>query len=241
MAYRSMAYHSMVLAALVALSVLPVTDTPILAQSQPENNPSFLQKVLDHILGDDDDEEDERTTTRPLINGICLITPANPSDPIEGSVIWHDRPTFVWQGDVGKLSVLDTTTNTVLWEHVATPEENSIRYDGSPLQAGQTYEWHIYEATNLESPQRFLTFQLLPDHRRLSIASELEHIAQNTDGTEEAIAIAHADYYMNQDPALKKDAIQALFRVQVASSELAEARADIIEHNCSESTSESTL
>lgn len=137
----------------------------------------------------------------------CPIAPFT----LQGTTkVWSDRPTFVWQGSVNSLEVVDQSGATV-WQHTISEADRlpeSVVQSDQPvyavtvdqtLQPGQSYRLRIKpplsEAFSLE-------FQILGASERDRVTQDLENLdralaTENVTG--EAAATRRADYFAGQN------------------------------------------
>ena len=116
-----------------------------------------------------------------------------------------------------------------VWTETIPPDTNTITYTGRELQPGSTYDWELVSDDNTYRK----TMQLMEQPQRKAIAAELTSITNNlqdSNATAEDIAIAKADYFINQK--LGSDALQELYSVENPSADLAEQISNIEQQLC---------
>jgi hypothetical protein len=124
-------------------------------------------------------------------DAFCAIAPfpteAEAGDQSEAAIVTH-QPVFVWRGGAEWLKVRSAETGELLWEKdlSADPDQalHRVAYAGSPLQAGQSYEWVI-------KPRRLAA--LLPIEFR--VLSAAEQTAVEAELRSRRTAVRRADYF----------------------------------------------
>ena len=159
---------------------------------------------------------------------LCAIAP----QPITTStVVWSDRPLFVWRGVISRIEVRSTDSNKkVLWskkeiEGQSKEGQSSALYDGEALQPGQTYEWRLFHQFALEDtpPSQVVTFQVMDAKERDRIKMQLQNLEkelQAKGASAEEIAMQRAQYFVQQN--LWSDVLQAAYSVKNPSPALTE-------------------
>ena len=154
-------------------------------------------------------------------------------------VIWNTRPLLAWQGrSFPTIGIREISQTAPLWSETAADTEADILqlpYAGMPLEPGSQYEWLFYFGTvsNPGSPSLWVQFQVLEgeDRDRISAGlSELQAQLEAEGADEETIALARAEYFLEND--LPSDALQAVFAVGEPSEALLETRAALVEEIC---------
>ncbi len=165
--------------------------------------------------------------SRPTVN-ICMVSP---DAPLERRIVWSDRPVFIWLGPVQKIAVRPAGSGEYLWSQTVAGMQ-STNYTGKALQPGQTYEWLVFGG---ESPNTFVSFQLMDAQQRDRITAELktlENQLKAKGSNKEAIALAKANYFAEHE--LWSDALQQAYSVENPSTELAQIRQDIPDKLCNQ-------
>ncbi|MDJ0590339.1 MAG: hypothetical protein QNJ72_10130 [Pleurocapsa sp. MO_226.B13] len=165
---------------------------------------------------------------------VCPISPGNLGE----QVIWSDRPLFIWQGQAPQstINLYSASVNfnykvdeQLLWSETIPPNTQTLAYAGEKLQPGFTYDWEFITDSKTYRP----TFILMEESKRQAIAADLARIEQQlqaSGATEEDIAIAKADYFVNQQ--LWSDALQQLYIVDNSSANLKQKIKDIEQYLC---------
>ncbi|AUT02647.1 hypothetical protein CLI64_20860 [Nostoc sp. CENA543] len=155
---------------------------------------------------------------------ICMISPDAPNTRRK---IWSDRPLFIWQGNVSKVTVKSLNNNQVLWSEPVKDTQH-IRYNGEPLKPGQSYKWEV-------NSNRFITFQIIDMQQRDRITTQLQTIEaqlQKQGANQEAIALAKANYFAEYQ--LWSDVLQQIYSVNPPSAELNNLRQQITQNLCTD-------
>lgn len=132
----------------------------------------------------------------------------------EAAMVWSDRPTFVWDGEIEKIAVRQANTDDEIWSAAVTGLTH-MTYTGEALQLNVTYQWLIFTSDSGNDPQRIISFQIIPSQERDLIAQQLPAMQQN-----EAIAIERAYYFAQQE--LWSDFWREVLAVEQPSSKLSE-------------------
>jgi hypothetical protein len=162
---------------------------------------------------------------------VCLLTP--------GEILWSDRPLFVWDANVSKITVR-TVNQRPVWSQTLMPNHQSIVYQGEPLQAGQTYEVILYDANGerlTRNEQFYPRFTLLEVTRQQKVEVELAQIESQlraNRATTEEIALAKAIYFSEQE--LWSDALQVIYTIPNPSTETNQFIQTATQNICEEST-----
>jgi hypothetical protein len=139
--------------------------------------------------------------------------------------LWSDRPLFLWRGSAGKIALQDYDTNQPLWSRTVSASSQQVVYDGKPLQPGKVYEWLILAN---DAPKARTTFAVMEASERNRLAPELQTL-----DTTATPALEKARYF--SDRGLWSDALQALYTVQNPSSQVLQARQEMLAYLCGES------
>ncbi len=151
-------------------------------------------------------------------DGACLITP-KPGQPL-----WNTRPVFVWRGDRRVMAVRQASKGGVLFKQTASPGAEKLqrlRYDGEPLQAGQTYEWLLFITPSIPLRMDPIRFQVMADRDRAPITADLQVLEQRLtaqNASREEITRQRADYFAQRQ--LWADMLQEAYGVDAPSEEL---------------------
>ena len=192
-------------------------------ESDDPSTTSRFRGLLRRIFPDDE-SEDPPTTSR---GDLCLLAPTRLGP---ATAIWHQRPVFIWQGNIGRLEIQDTVTDEVLWRYQPTTEETYVRYGGEPLQSGRTYQWQIYITAESESAIVFPSFRLLSAANRTLLNNGLSIADQDAPAVNGGRELARAQYFV--DRQLPLDALHEIFLVDEPEAEFIEARQELIDSMC---------
>ncbi|MBD2069532.1 hypothetical protein H6F93_18720 [Leptolyngbya sp. FACHB-671] len=132
----------------------------------------------------------------------------------EVAMVWSDRPTFVWDGEVEKIAVRRANSDNEIWNAAATGLTH-VTYTGEALQPNITYQWLIFTSDFGNQPQRIISFQVIPSQERNLLAQQLPEMQQD-----EAIAIERAYHFAQQE--LWSDFWREVLAVEQPSSKLSE-------------------
>ncbi|NJL09549.1 MAG: hypothetical protein HC908_03100 [Calothrix sp. SM1_7_51] len=126
---------------------------------------------------------------RPIAN-ICMVTPGNVGDT---TIIWSDRPLFLWQGKLSKIGLASTpdARQSTFWNQKSTSKQQSANYTGKPLQPGKTYYWWFALG---QSPVEFVQFQVMKPEQRQEIANNLQKLEQQEKNPEK-LALKKLNYF----------------------------------------------
>ncbi len=169
-----------------------------------------------------------------LVNGNSSFSRNTEENTIE---IWNHQPRFIWQAHdgMGKEIILASEQNPdTIWSKEISAEQESILYDGKPLQPGQSYYWYLQ--TELPFPQQTanISFKIISGSKREEISQALKEIDQTLQGQPpERIALEKANYFISQK--LWSDALQEIFAVSNPSAKLQQTLETIGSHDFCES------
>jgi hypothetical protein len=160
-------------------------------------------------------------------SAVCMISPDVPEDkPNKTRIVWSDRPLFLWEGNVQQVGLMKNR-QTTLWTKELVPGKQFISYTGEPLQPGEIYYWAVFDGGTAKGN---IKFQVMEPQERQSIANNLKSLEAEQKATEantEAIALAKANYFIQQE--LWADALQQAYSVEKPSAELLKIRQDILQ------------
>jgi Domain of Unknown Function (DUF928) len=170
--------------------------------------------------------------------GVCAVSPG--TDALQNSfVVWSDRPLFLWKADLtsastGRLQVLSSNTEEILWERTLTASDQQSIYSGKPLQPGQTYSWELsFNQVGKQVISSVHRFQIMDPTQRQEIATELKMLTTQLQAAKqppEAIAIRQAQFFANK--GLLSDALQVLYGLQSPSSATLAMRQSLVQSVC---------
>ncbi|NEQ99494.1 MAG: hypothetical protein F6K30_22785, partial [Cyanothece sp. SIO2G6] len=173
---------------------------------------------LDWLLEPENPDGDEEPRTKRG-DDFCLVTFA----PNQVNVLWSDRPTFIIQGAPRSLVLYRDLAQDPIWEYPVN-EAEVVVYTGPPLEPDTVYTFRaqhptfpstIYEQRQLST----LSFEdeVLTTMGLLVLEGEMRSAGES----EEAIALARADYLWQQ--GLETDAWATVLPLQDESAEVAAA------------------
>lgn len=134
--------------------------------------------------------------------GVCAIAPLAVSESnssiLTPAIVWSDRPTFVWDGEVEKIGVRVRGSQDVLWSQ-SVSGTNRVTYAGEALQPGRVYEWLVLSSN--DEVKRFIPFEVMTAEERQGIAQALQQLdgqlaAEKITG--EAAALRRAEFFAAQ-------------------------------------------
>ena len=218
----------LLLTSLLLTNIIPTTarseeNTSIPVQSSKQST-SIVEAILSLFKS-----PERRFITRG--DEVCLVSPGDSGEQL----IWSDRPLFIWQGKIpeSEINLTESTKNfgeeELVWTETVPENTQTIAYTGDELQLGATYDWELI--SNGTTYRQTIT--LMEESQREAIAAELaalENKLENNHATKEDIAIAKADYFIQQQ--LGYDALQQLYSVPNPSSSLTEQITEIERHLC---------
>lgn len=160
------------------------------------------------------------------------------------NLLWGDRPTLIWQGDLAKMELWSKDGKEPLWIYLAAEANPSqmIQIGGRTVYAVAlpvalrpelTYEWRVYEQQDLE-PMK-INLQLLSASEHERITQELQQLDQTlamTGVPAETAVIKRADYFASYDQPLWLNFWQELLSVPSPSAEISELVEATIEEIC---------
>lgn len=203
-----MKWKSTLMGTIVGCSLAFQLDT-IPASSQP-NNLSWM--TIFNQQQEPGESEDDRTLGNR--NGLCIVAPSGN--------IWHQKPVFIWYGELAKLEVQTQSSDTVVWRKEVTANDSHVIYDGEPLQPGKAYNLVVFLDKN---PAWEVPFQILPYATRAQHwgnIHELENNLKQQGADTNEIALYRAQYFQQQ--GWQSDVIQEAFSVANPSDQLQEIR-----------------
>ncbi|MEI2579170.1 hypothetical protein [Scytonema sp. PRP1] len=212
---------SAILFSVAGISVPALSNQPVNTNKTPTRQSFSWAKFSEIIFSKKPPIKPRTGGSRPT-QVSCMISPEK-SDVT--TIVWSERPLFIWQGSVQKIAVRPEGSEQDLWSQPVTGRQ-SINYTGKALQPGQTYEWIV-------NSSMFVPFQVMEAQQRDRITSELKTLenqlkAKGVDT--EAIALAKANYFAENQ--LWSDALQQAYSVQKPSPELDRIRKDIPNQLC---------
>lgn len=163
-------------------------------------------------------------------SNVCPIAPAV---PMQVRVVWSDRPLFIWKGSVGRIELRLQGSQQALWSQKITESQNSVSYGGEALQAGQSYDWVLFDER--DRPQLRVTFQVMGGEERKQVTADLNRLEmqlKQQGATAEKIAYARAKYFASRQ--LWADVLQEVYGVKNPSQDLIKLIQTIPQRFCPE-------
>jgi hypothetical protein len=180
---------------------------------------NLYEDILDQLR---EEKPDTLSTTTRAGGSICLVAPSGTNQGI-----WHDRPLFIWRGEAVQIELLAAGRQEVLWSKNLTANDTRAVYDGEPLQAGQRYQWRLYQSEqDVEGP---ILFRILPKEERDRLSAELNQL-QTQGATAEEIALQRANYFAKK--RMWADALQEIYSVENPSDQLNKLGEEITSYFC---------
>lgn len=191
-------------------------------QSGLSETDSSFRQLLRRIFRDDEWQDSPTISSGEL----CLLAPAMAE---QETLVWHEGPIFVWQGEIAKMAVVDSVNNAVMWEYEPPSQQKFIRYDGEPLQLGRLYHWQAYNDVSLTTPIAFASFEVMSRAQQQLVANGLA-IAESKVAGITATKLARVEYFALR--GLPMDALQSLFLVDSTDIDIVEARQETVDRLC---------
>jgi hypothetical protein len=171
--------------------------------------------------------------------GVCLVSPGLLE---EKNIIWSDRPIFLWQEvsltqEIRLYSPFNPAQDQeIIWRQdikQVSPEPTfqEIIYTGTPLEAGKTYDWEIFDRKSKAQEKRYFT--VMESQERAQITTELQSLEtqlKSEKATEEEIAREKANYFIEKQ--LWSDALQSMLTVKNPSPELLQKIQELLGDLC---------
>jgi hypothetical protein len=139
---------------------------------------------------------------RPAEGGVCAIAPLavaeSNSSILIPPIVWSDRPTFVWNGEVEKIGVRVRGSENILWSQ-SVSGTNRVTYAGKALQPEQVYEWLVLSSN--DEVKRFIPFQVMTAEERKGISQALQQLDRQLASekiTGEAATLRRAEFFATQ-------------------------------------------
>jgi hypothetical protein len=139
---------------------------------------------------------------RPAEGGVCLIAPLAVSESdssiLTPAIVWSDRPTFVWNGEVEKIGVRVRGSQDILWSQ-SVSGTNRVTYAGKALQPEQVYEWLVLSSN--DEVKRFIPFQVMTAQERKGISLALQQLDRQLASekiTGEVATLRRAEFFATQ-------------------------------------------
>lgn len=149
---------------------------------------------------------------------LCLISPGKPG------LLWNTLPLFTWRGRYSTIAIKQVDQDQILWRATASKQPTDLkrlRYTGSPLKAGQSYEWLFFFDQTSSQPMLKASFKIMDERDRASITNALktqEMQLKTSNEDSESIALHRANYFAQRQ--LWADVLQEMYSVQNPSDEL---------------------
>ncbi|NEQ35443.1 MAG: hypothetical protein F6K40_03650 [Okeania sp. SIO3I5] len=163
---------------------------------------------------------------------LCLVSPGSTEFKEK---IWNTRPTFIWQGELERISIPPANSEEILWAKKVQDNQQIIIDNGESLKPGNTYYWRVFDSIDYEYsfPTLRVTFTVMDVPEREVITRELEKLdtgLKQAKATPEAIALAKVKFLAERN--LFSDALSEAFTVKNPSTELQDFRSNILQHFC---------
>lgn len=207
----------------------------IKAENIQEKN--YLNEKWEKVFQDSFNQSDEDPPVVPKDGttrggNLCLVSPG--LIELKGK-IWNTRPTFIWQGELQRISIRPANSEEVLWAEKVQDNQQIIIYNGESLKPGNTYYWRVFDATASEYsfPIVRVTFRVMDVPEREVITRELEKLdtgLKQAEATPETIALAKVKFLAERN--LFSDALSEAFTVENPSRELQDFRNNILQRFC---------
>ncbi|MEO0927008.1 MAG: hypothetical protein AAFY63_14165 [Cyanobacteria bacterium J06643_13] len=207
---------SLILISLIPLTVRAEKESP--PPEKPKQSTSIFRAVLSLFK-----TSERRMMTRG--DEVCLISPGNGAEQL----IWSDRPLFIWWGEISESQINLYRQEQLIWTETVPANSQTIAYSGAALEPGVKYDWEL--VANGRNYRQ--TIVLLEQSQQKAIAAELASLnrqLKTNKATIEAIAIARAEYFLDQE--LSSDALQQLYLVKNPSPELTAQIANFEDRLC---------
>lgn len=163
---------------------------------------------------------------------VCAILPqalVNLSNNQKGTQeIWTDKPVFFWRGlGVTQIDIFEMGKDEVFATLKVKEGLTKIKYNGKPLQPGQSYTWQITAKLRGRLIQDAgSNFTLMGSKERASITDSLTKLKGDS---AEKIALGKADYFAKKE--MWTDVLEQLYSVQNPSPHLIDTIKKIEGHN----------
>ena len=127
--------------------------------------------------------------------------------------VWAAQPLFIWKGEAERIQVRRRGEKNVLWQQSLTAKNWHIRYQGKPLQPGQTYTWELLDP-NLSRVYVVVPFQVVTDAEQKQVAKALTRLdaqLRQQKATPETLMMHRANYFAERQ--LVSDALGEMMKV----------------------------
>ncbi|MFH7029339.1 MAG: DUF928 domain-containing protein [Heteroscytonema crispum UTEX LB 1556] len=149
--------------------------------------------------------------------------------------IWTDKPVFFWRGvGVTQIDIFERGNDEVFATLKVKEGLTKIKYNGKPLQPGQSYAWQITaeKVRGLPIKDSGSNFTMMGNKERASITDDLtklEATLKKKGANVEKIALEKADYFAKKE--MWTDVLEQLYSVQNPSPQLMDTIKNIEGHN----------
>lgn len=153
----------------------------------------------------------------------------------ETEEIWTDKPVFFWRGvGVTQIDIFERGNDEVFATLKVKEGLTKIKYNGKPLQPGQSYAWQITaeKVRGLPIKDSGSNFTMMGNKERASITDDLtklEATLKKKGANVEKIALEKADYFAKKE--MWTDVLEQLYSVQNPSPQLMDTIKNIEGHN----------
>lgn len=170
---------------------------------------------------------------------ICAILPqalVDSSNEQKGTEeIWTDKPVFFWRGvGVTQIDIFEIGKDEVFATLKVKEGLTKIKYNGKPLQPGQSYTWQITaeKVRGLPIKDTGSNFTVMDGKERASITDDLTKLEarlKKKGDSVEKIALGKADYFAKKE--MWTDVLEQLYSVQNPSPQLVDTIKNVEGHN----------
>jgi hypothetical protein len=192
-----------------------------LGMAQPVQADDFWSDLWGRIIRRRDQEKPNGS--RGII---CAVMPQN----LNNKRLWHDRPTFVWQGKASLIQVYEKSSKSLVWEQAIKDNRNIITYDGPALLPDIDYTWKA--KSGLEETS--ITFTILDRAASQEIAESLAQLESQMRLKKippENQVQQRVDFFLEHELFL--DGVQELFSANQPSQPIQDLQQKLIEKSCS--------
>lgn len=171
------------------------------------------------------------------LNGVCtdLISSAEVIGvaPLHSKTqtvekVWAAQPLFLWKGKAGRIQVRKKGAGNVLWQKSLTEKDWHIRYQGKPLQPGQTYMWELLDPDS-SSVAVIVPFQVMTDAEQQQVDKALTRIEdqlRQQKASPETFIRQRAHYFAQRQ--LVSDALGEMMKVSGSAANFDQWRSQIL-------------
>lgn len=142
--------------------------------------------------------------------------------------VWSAQPLFIWKGKAEHIKVRKQGEKNVLWQQSLTDKNWHIRYQGKPLQSGQTYVWELLDS-NRSRVYVVVPFQVVTDAEQKQIAKQLTRLEaqlRQQKAAPEILRMHRANYFAERQ--LVSDALGEMMKVSRPAVDFEQWRTQIL-------------